>query len=96
MAGLLRRAEAADIAVEQVYRAFLRDLMRWTDAPPEADYARVAELAGRRFQLPVEPLRELMARGEEVARGERVKENEMLKLVQQIQDYRRRVELVRV
>ncbi len=96
MAGLFRRAEAADIALEQVYRAFLRDLTRWTDAPPESDYLRVAELAGRRFHLPSEPLRELMARCEEVVRGERVKESEMLKLVQQIQDYRRRVELVRV
>jgi hypothetical protein len=96
MAGLLRRAEAADIALEQVYRAFVRDLMRWTDAPPEAGYARVAELAGSRFRWQAEPLRQLMARCEEVVGGERVNEREMLQLVQQIQEYRRRVELVRV
>lgn len=96
MASLYRRAGAADMALETIYRAFARDLTLRLDAPPDATWDRIADLAARRFGWKARDLRDLMRRCEKVVEGEKIGEHEMMRLAVQIQEYRRRVELVRV
>lgn len=110
MAGFYRRARAGDIALETIYHNFVRDLAIRVDAPPESSPQRIAELAGKRLGWNAEDLRALrtlMERCEAIQRtGEAtanqpraaasVQETELLRLAQQIQDYRRKAELVRL
>lgn len=96
MASLYRRAGAADIALETIYRAFTRDLALRLDVPPNATWEQVADLAARRFGWNARELRDLMHRCEKVVEGEKIGEHEMMHLAKQIQEYRRSAELVRV
>jgi hypothetical protein len=96
MAGLFRRAGAAEIAVETLYKAFLRDLAARVDAPPDAQPERIAELGARRYGWNADSLRSVVARCERIIGGERAGEAEMTRLAAQIQEYRRQAELVRL
>ncbi len=96
MAGLYRRAGAGGIAVEAVYNAFLRDLVQRIDAPPGAPPERVAEMAARRFGLDGGALRDLLTRCDRIAHGDQVAESEMLRLARQIEEFRRKADLVRI
>jgi hypothetical protein len=107
MALLYRRAGAGEIALETIYKDFVRDLASKVDAPPEADSQRLAELAERRFGISAGGLRDLLVRceqavtageaGESVSRsGKRLPDAELLRLARQIQDYRRKAGLVRL
>jgi hypothetical protein len=108
MALLYHRAGAGEIALETIYRDFVRDLAAKVDAPPEADAGRLAEMAERRLGLSKTGLRELLARCEQAVGGDgpgssalpgagrRLPEAEILRLARQIQDYRRKTGLVRL
>lgn len=96
MAELYRRAEASGIAIELLYRPFARDLANKVDAPPDAPARDIARLAAARFGWPQSALEQLMVRCERIAEGAPVSEAEMLRLAQQMDDYRRRADLVRL
>jgi hypothetical protein len=107
MAGLYRRAGAGEIALETIYRAFLRDLSSRVDALPDASAEQIVALSVKRFGWDAEPLRELLRRCEQViapapAGAEAAKtkrkdvEAEMLRLAKQIEDYRNKAELNRL
>jgi hypothetical protein len=95
MARLFRRADAGDIAIETVYKAFARDLAKRLDSPPDARLDDTTALAERRLGWDRPPLRELLNRCDAVLHGEKIGEPEMLKIARQIEDYRRKADLVR-
>lgn len=95
MGSLYRRAGAADIAIEALYKTFIRDLAQRIDAPPEAGRERIASLAAARFGWNAEQLTALMTRCETAAGGARISDGEMLNLARQIDEYRRKADLVR-
>ncbi len=94
MARLFRRAGAADIALLTLYRQFVRDLAHALDRPPEARPQELAQRAAQRCGVDDEALSEWMARCEEIAAGRRIGEAEMLSLTQQLQQFRRKCDLV--
>jgi hypothetical protein len=107
MAGFYRRAQAADIPFENIYRAFLRDLAARVDAPPDASAETLATLASRRYGWSQDTLRALLDRSRAVieqpavAAGSRraaarAHEREVFSLARQIQEFRRKAELVRL
>ncbi len=96
MADLYRRAGASGIAVELLYRPFARDLAHRVDAPTDATPADIARLAEARLGLPRAALQDLMDRCEGIIDGAAVTEADMLRLAQQMDDYRRRADLVRL
>jgi hypothetical protein len=107
MAGLYRRAGAGEIALETIYKAFLRDLSSRVDAPPDASVEQVVALSVKRYGWDAEPLRELLRRCEQViapaptgVEAGKTKrkdvEAELLRLAKQIEDYRNKAELNRL
>jgi len=96
MARLYRRAGAADMALEIIYRAFIRELALRLDAPQDASWDQIVDLATRRYGWNVREMRNVIRRCEQVVEGEKIGEPEMMRLATQIQEYRRRAELVRV
>ncbi|HLY66424.1 MAG TPA: DUF4350 domain-containing protein [Chloroflexota bacterium] len=111
VAGFFQRAGAADIALETIYHDFARYLAKQSDAPPDAPSERVAAMAARRFGWPAEPLTALMSRCEQIIEAEgvlpqsqnvtkqanprRLQGPELVRIAQQLQDYRRRAEIAR-
>ncbi len=95
MARLFRRADAGDIAIETIYKTFTRDLAKRLDSPPDARLDETASLAERKLGWDGQPLRELLHRCDAILHGEKIAEPEMLKLARQIEDYRRKADLVR-
>lgn len=106
MAGFYHRARAADIPFENIYHAFVRDLATRVDAPPDASADRLAELAAKRYGWSADSLRDLLNRSRAAMempppaggtrQAARAHETEVFHLAQQIQDYRRKAELVRL
>lgn len=95
MARLYRRATAADIALLTVYKAFLRDLTRAVNASPDAPPSELTKFAIQRFGPEIGPgLTAVIARCEAIAAGQRIGEAEMLSLTRQLDQIRRRWELV--
>jgi hypothetical protein len=106
MAGFYRRAQAADIPFESIYHTFLRDLAKRVDAPPDASAETLATLASRRYGWSPDSLRALLDRARAVIeqpaasagsrQAARAHEREVFSLAQQIQELRRKAELVRL
>jgi len=96
MADLYRRAAASGIAIELLYRPFVRELARRLDAAPDATHEQIARLAEERFGWPSHELTQMMQRCERIVDGAEVSEAEMLALARQMDDYRRRADLVRL
>jgi hypothetical protein len=96
MARLFRKAGAGDIAIETIYKAFSRDLAQRLDAEPDSGPDQLTEIAHRRFGWETGPFRDLIARCEAIVNGRRINEAEMLRLAKQIEDYRRKADLVRL
>ncbi len=110
MAGFYQRAQAADIPFEVIYHAFIRDLASRVDASPDMPTERLAEMAARRYGWTADPLKALFARAQAALapqsmsmpapdtsrKAARAREIEVFHLAQQIQDYRRKAELVRL
>ena len=95
LARLYRRANAQDIVIETIYKAFLHEMHSRLDAPPDADVARVAELAERKFGWNQGPLRDIMNRCDSIVGGRKPADAEMLELARKIENYRRKADLVR-
>ena len=96
MARLYRKAGAADIAFEMLYRAFLRDLKKRLEIEPDALPVRVIETAAKRLNAPPAQLNELVYRGEAVISGDRMTEKELLYYTKKIEDFRRTYNIVGV
>ena len=96
MARLYRKAGAADIAFEMLYRSFLRDLKKRLEIEPDALPVRVIETAAKRLNAPPAQLNELVYRGEAVISGDRMTEKELLYYTKKIEDFRRTYNIVGV
>src|SRR5262249_3570822 len=96
MASLYKKAGAGDVAVETIYKGFLRDFARKTDTQMDPGPEVMAEIGQRRFGWDELRFRALMARCQAIANGERITEPEMLKLAAQLEDYRRKADLARL
>jgi hypothetical protein len=94
MARLFRRAGAADIALQTLHKTFVRDLTHALDMPPDARRDLLVERAQSRYGVDGAALSRLLARCEEVQAGQRIGEMEMLGLAQQLEQFRRRCNLV--
>ncbi len=94
MARLFRRAGAADIALLTLYKTFVRDLTRDLDLPPDADRERLVERAESKYGVDGAALHPLLARGDAIQAGQRIGEMEMVSLTQQLEQFRRRCNLV--
>lgn len=94
MARLYRRADAADLALMTLYRVFLRDLARQVDAPADANYVQISHLAERKYRFQDASLRHTLTRCEQVEAGLRISPIEALTLTQQLEEFRRRFDLV--
>lgn len=95
MARLYRRAEAGDVALEILYRNFKRELTGRLELEPDARPADISSAAQRRLGWDPLALSGTLDRCEAAARGERIDQAEMMKIASQIEEYRRRAELVR-
>jgi hypothetical protein len=86
----------------------MRDLAVRVDAPPDAIPERIAEISALRYGWNAAELRGLLARCETILAGAQaspsaaprlkpiLQDSELLRLAQQIQDYRRKADLVRL
>lgn len=93
MARLFRRAGAADIALQTLYQHFVRDLARQFDLPPDATLSQFGPSIERRYGADGAHLIQLMQHCEAVVAGQRIPEAEMMRLAEQIEQFRRRVNL---
>jgi hypothetical protein len=96
MASLYRKAGAGDIAIETIYKGFLRDLASKLDTQLDAGTDLMVEAGHRRYGWETSQFREMINRCEAIVRGERITESEMLRLATQIEDYRRKADLARL
>jgi hypothetical protein len=111
MAGFYRRAQAAGIPFEVVFHSFVRDLAVRVDVDPADSPETVAKAAARRYGWQVEPLAALLTNSKRIIeslpasrtapvgaslKAARAIEIEVFNLAQQIQEYRRKAELVRL
>ena len=111
MAGFYRRAQAASIPFEVIYHSFLRDLAVRVDTDPASPPDTLAKAAARRFGWQVEPLTALLTRSKQIIeslstapsmpgsisrQAAKSHETEVFQMAQQIQEYRRKAELVRL
>ena len=96
MARLYRKAGAADIAFELIFKSFLRDLKKALELEPDTSLAKLPELASKALKINPQELGELLYRSESVANGERISEKEMLYYTRKIEDFRRTYHIVGV
>jgi hypothetical protein len=89
MARLYRRAGAADIALQTLYKRFLRDLSRQLETPVDTPWPQICKLAEQKFKTEGEALAQTLRRCEEIVAGRRIGDAEMLGLTQKIEHYRR-------
>ncbi|MFY9611517.1 MAG: DUF4350 domain-containing protein [Blastocatellia bacterium] len=86
MANITRLAQASDLAMQNIYSEFRKQLCRFSGLPVKVDTARLADVAGSRAGIDSRSLGALLARCEEVAGGEKVNDSELLKLVSRIRE----------
>jgi hypothetical protein len=94
MARLYRRAGAADIALITLYKQFSRVLRIKLGVAPDTPPVHWIPLAVQKFGLEYAWLQQVISRCDQVVLGERLHETEMLKLMDQLEQLRRRCDLV--
>jgi hypothetical protein len=93
MARLYRRAGATEIAVGTLHQAFVRDLTSAMLLTPDAPIPEIVERARRRFGVDADALHALLSAGAAALNGQRVSEPEMLRLCEQYDVFRRKLDL---
>jgi uncharacterized protein DUF4350 len=86
MANITRLAQASDLAMQNIYSEFRKQLCRFSGLPVKVDSVRLANAAASRTGIDPRNLGELLSRCEEVAGGEKVGDSELLKLVSRIRE----------
>jgi hypothetical protein len=86
MANITRLAEASDLAMEDIYSEFRKQLCRYGGVSTKLENAKLATAVARRSSLDVRSLGELLSRCDEIAGGAPVSDGELLKLVTRIRD----------
>lgn len=89
LAGLYRRAQASPVALEAVYRQFLRDLTGSLALAPDVSLERLANVAARRGHGDKEALRRLLASCEQALDAGKVSEQDLLALTRQMETTRK-------
>lgn len=89
MAGLLRRAHAADIALLNFYHRFRKELIAGMALPPDTPPDQLSRLAERRYGQQGK-LAMVLRRCEEVAQGTRISDSELQQLYRDLESLRKR------
>lgn len=95
MAGFLQRSGAPEIALEQLYRSFVRMLAHRLVLAPGADPSAIAAAAEHAFGWSAPALEALLRRCEKVAAGAEASEAEAARLAIQLSEYTRRAQVGR-
>ena len=93
MAGLYRRANAREVAIETLYHHFIRDLTRRLAVPGEADNNTLIGMGERMFHWDSLPLKETLSRCQRIVDGDKISEFDLMRLAHQLQHYRRLAQL---
>ena len=91
MANITRLAQASDLAIQNIYSEFRKQLCRYSGLPVKIDTGRLASVAADRAGIDSQELATLLSRCEEVAAGEKISDSELLKLVSRIREIEARV-----
>lgn len=94
LAKLYQRAGGADLALLELHHDFVRSLVRALDLPPDADVTRIVSHLAQRNMTEAGEMQILLTRCEQVRAGARITEAELLRLAQQMETLRRRLNLV--
>lgn len=87
MANITRLAQASDLAIQNIYSEFRKQLCRFSGLPVKIDTGRLAAVAAaNRAGIDSQELATLLSRCEEVAAGEKISDSELLKLVSRIRE----------
>jgi hypothetical protein len=86
MANITRLAQASDLAIQNIYAEFRKQLCRYSGLPVKVDTGRLAGVAAGRGGIDSRDLATLLSRCEEVAGGEKISDSELLKLVSRIRE----------
>jgi hypothetical protein len=93
MARLFQRAGASEIAMQTLYRQFIRDLARHLDMPPESERAILVQRAAQQDGIPPGELHQLLSSCEAATKA-RISETDLRQLAVQIETFRRQYKLV--
>ncbi len=91
LANLYRRAQAANAALETLYRQFLRDLASRLALAPDVNLEHLADVAARRGGLDKAVLRRLLATCEQRLDDKKVTEAELLDIARQMERIRKEI-----
>jgi hypothetical protein len=84
MATITRIARATDLAMQNIYWEFFRQLCRYCGLPSNTSFAKLASVASRRSGIAENELMEVLIRCSQVASGYTVSDSEMLSLVTEV------------
>ena len=93
LAGLYRRAGASGIALETVYRQFLRDMTGRLALAPDVSLEQLAIVAGRRGGVNSDTLRALLADCEERLDKKTVTDADLLELTRRMEQMRKDMDI---
>jgi hypothetical protein len=92
LADLYRRADATVLALETIYKQFLRDICERLALPPDIGLEQLVDIAAQRGKIQTASLRQLITACEKALDSKKLSAADLLTLTQQMETVKRQLD----